>query len=210
MAENLQEIIGRHRSDLNNLTTAAIREGVKYTSLNNNIKSAEEWVSGFIDTQAPYMYVSSKFSADSYNEIKAYSRATSGLRYDSYTATQLKTPETIGRAFGMGNIAYQRTQEFGVETALPFVGNTIQKAIFSTSRENMSLNMFNDRTPGSMSTIPRFNACDWCMLISGNPYQGFFKYHDYCRCVAAPLFTGVKQSSMMPAATMKKVVGFLK
>jgi hypothetical protein len=84
---------------------------------------------------------------------------------------------------------------------LGMLAGTMQRSVANADRQTISFNIAEDPDGTMYERIPQQNACAFCLTMAAvaelQTENFFTKYHDYCRCVTMPVFTG-QSSTKLP------------
>jgi hypothetical protein len=120
-----------------------------------------------------------------------------------YEAIPLPEPVLTQTQAAVGFGIAQLTKDVPFETFQSTLAGSVQRLVLQGDRDTIQFNVLTDPDGTSYERVPRANACAFCMTMAAvatdetNLRQDYFdKYHNFCRCVINPIFTGQSQTEL--------------
>ena len=92
------------------------------------------------------------------------------------------------------------TKEAPQQKVLGMLAGSMQRAVANADRSTVNFNVVTDPDGTAYERIPQSDACAFCLTmaaVAGVQDDNYFnKYHDYCRCVTMPVFTGQSNTEL--------------
>lgn len=186
--------VASYRRAVDDLTTLALSDFYGLLASLDGL-SGEATRNGLIaalpEVMDPYITSTGEISAAWYEELRA--QAVGGTYYASTPATV--NPQQVEALVRWG---VKPLFELSDATVLSLIGGGLQKIIAGAGRDTIETNVMQDPVRVGYSRIPRPNCCAFCGLVAsrGAAYTSAesagirSKFHDFCRCVVAPVFEG--------------------
>lgn len=189
--------VAEYRRAVDDLSTFAIRD------LNNALISLEgaspvvvrdTLIAAFPELVGPYITASGDLTATWYEELRR--AAIGGTFYATSSGAVNRAQVDALVRWGVRPLLGRSGS-----TVLSLVGGGVQRMIAGAGRDTIFGNVRRDRVKVGYARIPKSGCCAFCALLAsrGAVYhsegsggsQGLGdRFHDYCRCVVTPVFTG--------------------
>ena len=192
-------LANEHKRDVGNLTTLAISE------VNGLFELLADRP---IPEYAYQMRLAMPAIADTYAgaaEILAIdyydnSRALAPALKTNYGAEVAKYSATAEINSAIGYSVARLTKESPKSNVLSILAGSMQRAVANADRETISYNIVQDPDGTVYERIPQSDGCAFCLTMAAvaevQSENYFDKYHDYCRCVTMPVFTGQSKTEL--------------
>jgi hypothetical protein len=188
-----------HKQDIANLSTLAISE----------VNGVFDLLKGRpIPEYAYQMRLALPAIADTYSgaaEILALdyydeSRALAPALKSNYSAAVGRYSATAEVSSAIGYSVARLTKQAPESNVLGMLAGAMQRAVANADRETVSYNIVLDPDGTVYERIPQSDACAFCLTMAAvaevQSESFMTKYHDYCRCVTMPIFTGQSRTEL--------------
>lgn len=193
------QLANEHKRDVGNLTTLAISE---VNGLFDLLKDRP------IPEYAYQMRLTMPVIAETYSgaaEILAIdyydnSRALAPNLRSNYSAEIGRYSAAAEINSAIGYSVARLTKEAPQSNVLGMLAGSMQRAVANADRETISFNIVQDPDGTVYERIPQSDACAFCLTMAAvaevQTENYFTKYHDYCRCVTMPVFSGQSKTEL--------------
>lgn len=182
--------------DLSTLAIADLNEALSFVAEESPVNQRNSLIQLLPDVVTPYVTAAGDLAATWYEDLR--SAAVGGSFYATADAAVSTAQISALVRYGVKPLFGQSSS-----TVLSLMGGGLQKLVAGAGRSTIDTNIARDRVRVGYARVPQAGCCAFCGLLAsrGAVYGSARaagegkKYHNFCRCVAVPVFEGGDNSA---------------
>lgn len=191
-------LLSDHRDNLNQASTLAMADTVQLTNLLQDLPPKNflyELRFNLPYVARQYSTVTSILGADYYNAERSLANLDS-----VFEATPVEIDWNTPTQAAVGYAGNQLAKGAPFETIQTQLAGAMQRITQSGDRETISYAVVLDPDGTKYERVPTAGACKFCLTMAAvaevQRDEYFDGYHNFCRCVLRPVFTGQKNTEL--------------